>query len=270
MTYLTLTNNNPLHIENVGTFKPPTVGTVRRLSENFFWAMLGYAGMSVRDFYTNFLPDKLDLYLNLSKEEKESINLFDLVIGQMDDELIRKYITLYEIFFLEEVIYNRESKTFILFDGMNDDGQYHIVGEINRDNFDYINSLLLEFSNAKPQVEEESFYDSNAVLKESAKELMKLIGEIKKKKNGKPKPKKKIDPMYELGNVVSVVCAFGENGISCLNIDDVSIFNLYDQFSRIVYDRQYYLSARSVSIWGDKENKFESTSYARNLQKEEK
>jgi hypothetical protein len=69
--------------------------------------------------------------------------------------------------------------------------------------------------------------------------------------------------------MISVVSAYGENGINCININDITIANLYDQFARIIVDRNYQLHATSVSVWGDKDKQFSGDAYLKNLTKKQ-
>ena len=47
--------------------------------------------------------------------------------------------------------------------------------------------------------------------------------------------------------------------LNILNIWDLTIFQLYDQFARMRNDDLYMMNSTSVSVWGDKENKFDDT-----------
>ena len=60
----------------------------------------------------------------------------------------------------------------------------------------------------------------------------------------------------ELGNIISKLCA-ANSGYTLLNIYDLTIFQLYDQFFQYGYLRAMDLNERAFSVHGGKEFNFE-------------
>ena len=83
---------------------------------------------------------------------------------------------------------------------------------------------------------------------------------LKKLKKGQTEQNKKnqLDKKVELSNVISALSAY-HNNLNMVNIWDLTVFQLYDQFKRLQNNSIFNMNSMSVSVWGDKDNKFDAT-----------
>ena len=77
----------------------------------------------------------------------------------------------------------------------------------------------------------------------------------------------KQDPKYDIGNIISVVCAYHPS-INFTNVGQLTIPQLYDNFQRILIDRNYQIMALNASVWGTEGSDFKEDSYLKNLKEE--
>ena len=61
----------------------------------------------------------------------------------------------------------------------------------------------------------------------------------------------------ELANIISCVAAKNHNGLNMINIWDMTIYNLYEQFKLIRENNMHDAETLSVFVWGDESNKFD-------------
>lgn len=271
LTYFQLLSNEPFSI-GIGHISPMKIKTIRQMGENRYKMYLFYAVMTISKFYQYYIPDKCEEYENCSDEERKEITLFSLVAGF--DDIILEYEKLFNVFFVENVKFSVKNKRFEIYtiekqtDSKDNNKMKNIInihGIINDDNFTDVLKIIAQLCNAEPV---KSAQDDIAEIKDkSVRDMLIRIRNAKKKRQPKHEVKKEENPMFEMGNIISVVSSYGNNGINCINIEDITVANLYDQFARIVVDRAYNISARSVSVWGDKDKQFKSDSYLENLNK---
>ena len=77
---------------------------------------------------------------------------------------------------------------------------------------------------------------------------------------------KKEDKKLELANLISALASHSMS-LNMSNIWNLTIYQLYDQFERQQIEDSYRSSLRSVSIWGDKDNKFDNTLWFTHIKK---
>ena len=66
--------------------------------------------------------------------------------------------------------------------------------------------------------------------------------------------------IMELGNIISAV-ANKSHSLHIMNIWDLTIFQLWDCFSRLSNNSIYDIQSMSVAAWGDKDNHFDPTAW---------
>ena len=121
------------------------------------------------------------------------------------------------------------------------------VGYINRDNFDDVKDMMLQvnYIGIGDQAKPTKFSSAKA------KELWELAQKhLKETKHPK-------DKRMELGNIISKLCAVN-CGYTLLNIYDLTVFQLYDQFFQYGYMRAMDLNERAFTIHGGKNFSFET------------
>ena len=68
----------------------------------------------------------------------------------------------------------------------------------------------------------------------------------------------------ELANIISAVANKSQN-LNILNIWDLTVFQLWDCFSRLTNNSIYDIQSMSVAAWGDKDKHFDVTSWFKRI-----
>ena len=76
----------------------------------------------------------------------------------------------------------------------------------------------------------------------------------------------KYDKKVELPNVISALASY-HNSLNMINIWDMTVYQVYDQFKRLQNNTIYNIQSMSTSVWGDKENKFNITKWFETMDK---
>lgn len=235
ISYEDLISGDSIFIEGVGHFKSPLLKDIKPSqgigvnTYHFYLQCLLFDKAGIIDFITHFVDDK-KIYDIINQEE---FNVFDILT--LFPYLTEIYSQTFSFFSDERIEYNEEMRSFLLYERNNE------VGQITRDNFEEVCNAILQLNyiglseNAKP-----SGYSSD-----KAKELWERA-----QKYLKEQPKNnKIDQRTSLGNIISKLSSVGI-GYTLLNIYDLTIFQLYDQFFQYAYLRSTGLGERVYTNYG--------------------
>ena len=189
--------------------------------------------------------DKEDLVdaLKIKKEstlkkitETEDITIFDVftIIPEMT-ETLRKAMS---FFMTEKIEWSAKDKCFYTFE---DD---KVVGQVNRDNYGELQEVILQLNYINLSKRTRPITNHTT---EKSKELWEKAQQYLKQEGKKQVEDKKMN----LGNVISKLCIAGA-GYNLLNIYDLTIFQLYDQFFQYGYMRAMNLNDMVFSNHGGK------------------
>jgi len=232
-SYEDLLSGDRIYIDGIGHFRSP------RLREINPTEGIGYFAYK---FYVSVLSwDKGDFlkYMKaigfrqsdlLGKTEK--LNAFDVMTLAAN---FRPLLTEALGFFLsEEVLWMGEEHKFIT----QKDGKD--VGWIDRENFDEVRDMMLQLNCIN--------LGKASVIKHSSKKAQKYWERAQAylKEESAKSPK---EDNFNLGNIISKLCASG-CGYTLLNIYDLTVFQLWDQFFQYSYLRAVGLSERIFSNHG--------------------
>lgn len=253
LDYFDLISPDPVPIQNIGHLLSPTLSQLSKVGIHVYHYYLSIILMTPEMFFT-MLKQK-EQFDNLSDEEKEALNVFDLFISNEETkELLRKIL---DFFIIEDIIFYEPYNCFILSNDVSNI-QEHIVGIINRENYGALCDLICQLNNIKSkQIEDLS------KAKGKAFEILKKIQEGRKEKQ----KNSKLDKNMELGNVISAV-ANKHPSLNMANIWNLTVFQLWDTFSRLTNNSIYDIQSMSVAAWGDKENHFDATAWFRRIDTE--
>ena len=90
-----------------------------------------------------------------------------------------------------------------------------------------------------------------------------LLDKIKTEREKAQKNNKKADSNLSLPNLISAV-SNKHNSINPINVWDLTIYQLLDSFNRLQGNSIYDMNCRQVSVWGDKDNKFDVALWYKN------
>ena len=297
LDHFTLISRKPLKVSNIGSIKPIFLHEIEDITIHVYNNFLSilmldintyYKWMEKEDDYFRYYSQEqkqkvLDVkkqYEELDTKEKLSISFYDLLM--YDELLICSFIEAFDFFFEEEVdfVVNGNEITdaqfsFITYNKidtpqkikLNNGNEYstiktnrELVGVINRSNFKDVVDIILQRNSV--QMEEEITAEDLTKVKNKNK-VMQLMEKMKKgqkqldKTREKKREEKGVASDTELANIISCVAAKNHNGLNMINIWDMTIYNLYEQFKLIRENNIHDAETLSVFVWGDKSNKFD-------------
>jgi len=234
--YEDLISGDSIFVENVGHIRSPFLYELKPTQGIGTWTYNLYISLLAwdREKIINFL--KMSTGRKLSKlEDNTKLEVFDiLTIIEGSRELLRKAIA---FFMLEDVVWNEEDRAFITMDGETND----YIGRVDRNNFEEVRDMMLQMNYI-------NLGESAKPLKHSsdkARELWEKAQEYLKKESKKNTQEKEMN----LGNIISKL-AIASHSYNLLNIYNLTVFQLYDQFFQCGYLRGMELNERAYTIHG--------------------
>ena len=260
LSYYDLVSPSPYNLNGVGHIKAVTLTEIDSLPYKLdtYLSYVNILKMDKDTYYkvTDMSEKDIDALNKIFRERNLKLTVYDLI---MLNEVLRNNMFLaIDFFFVEEVFFDKSSNTFSLFIPPKDkDSEPVIVGVISRDNFKDVFKVVLQ--RCAVDVSEEEDLDSLVFKNEKARRNYMKMQKGKKERVAK----KEILDKFDLGNIISALASKG-NGINILNIWNLSIYNLYDQFDRSRHNKIDEIVARSISIWGDKNKTYDAESWFEN------
>lgn len=180
-----------------------------------------------------------------------------LAVLQMDFDLLtaeKDSISLLEaslnFFIREDVAYCAEDGAFLT----SENGQ--ITGIITKEIYPEICNLIFQRNCINPHLEE----DLSKVKSKKAREIMQKL-----KKGREEKARyTKADKNMELGNILSAV-ANKSLSLNIINIWELTVYQVWDCFSRLTNNSIYAIQSMSVAAWGNKDNHFDAASWFKRI-----
>lgn len=259
LDYFDLITPEPLPIPGAGSLKPPTLRDIARLTYPVYETYLAFLNMSPLRYCTEVNPRLRGWYEALSPEQAELLSMYDIAVS--NEEMAKLFSSIFQFFFTGEVAYSRENDAFLLFSRVTDSGQEALPapgGSINKGNYAHIVTLILKLNH----IDSKEPVDLTKVKNEKGR---KIYQRIQKLKEEHAKTAKKNDDL-DIGNIISAVCA-RHHSINYTNVWDMTIYQLWDTFHRLQAENAYEINKTMVSVWGDKEKKFDFNSWFKNITK---
>lgn len=246
VNYFELLSPEPVYVQNAcGVISPK----LRDISSIGFHTYQYYLSILLLDAKTYFsMMGASERYDRLSDHEKAQIHMFDLLLSDNNSATLLQ--TILNFFIKEEVSYSSRYHCFLI----QENGKR--TGRITRENYPRICSLICKRNCIKPQQEE----DLSVVKSKKALEILK---KLKKGRSEKAKQTKS-DENLELGNIISAV-ANKSQSLNILNIWDLTVFQVWDCFSRLSNNSIYAIQSMSVAAWGNKDNSFDAAAWFKRI-----
>lgn len=226
--------NSPYVLKGIGTMVSPTLknifdGSTDNLQTYYFAkALVGEHSDNIIKMLST-LSDGVPLTQGASVFE-------ELIKTETRQNLFAKVLSL---FFINRVAFENSAKAFVLLPI--DEDKNELEGCITGETFDLYISLIGQLLHeAKPTLNEKE--DLSGKPPEVLKALAAFEKYEKKEKGDNYKD-------YILQNIISKMCAVG-SGYTLLNIYDLTVWQLFDQFQAYAQNRISRLTERSFSIWG--------------------
>lgn len=244
LQYFDLLGTDPINIEGLCSFMPPTIKSIRKIGYdkyNLYCWILSLDKIK----YLKYV-ELLDEYNNLTYEEQDKQTLYKLI--SVNATFINLYIKMLDFFIVEDVFYDTENNRFV----MCLDNQ--LIGFIDEDNFIDVINCISQLNHMKIKKEKQLKFKNEAARR--AYEKVKK-GREENKFNG---------IQLDFAHVISKFCIANNNGINILNVNDLTVFQLYDQFEEYRFQKEteiqdnIYTNTVSYSDL----NKYDSSAWLKN------
>lgn len=245
-SYFELLSPDPIYIQKVGGIVSPKLKDISSIGYNTYQYYLSILLMDLKSYFAMIGQEKQ--YGSTLSEEELQINIFDLLT--MDEQSADLLQSVLNFFIKEDVVYHLQNRCFLVH---KDDT---IVGVITKEIYPQVCDLICQRNCIKSNQEE----DLSKIKSKKALEIMK---KLQKGRNAKSK-KSKVDKNMELGNIISAV-ANKSQSLNILNIWDLTVYQVWDCFSRLSNNSIYDIQSMSVAAWGNKDNYFDATAWFKRI-----
>ncbi|MDR2277372.1 MAG: hypothetical protein LBE23_05895 [Vagococcus sp.] len=231
LDYFDLIDNSPFYVEGIGNLKPPKLKDIKNIKYKTY------------QLYLSFIVVTYEQYVAMEKNIDTSLykSFYELIINNRS--LIDIYLEVFSFFISDSIIFNTENNSFIIFkinEEDDNDEQFKILGVINGENFDYTRLCLAQLNHLSLDEIKPATYKNDRARKIAEKLEKKLL------------ENKSADEGLDLPHTISKYCAINTSGINLLNVYEMSVFQLYEQFgeAQIIRksDVQDLIYANSVSF----------------------
>ena len=218
--------------------------------------------LTPKKYYEDILGESENPSLKESQisQEKET-TMWNIILA---DENIRSvYLKILNFYFLEYVVFDDGIKCFVTLKKEYVEGEMSeddIVGIINENIFTDVLSVIQQLCYISQEDEEEE--QELKFKNKKAKKRYEKIQNAKKENLKKENLKNALN--YSVENIISVV-SNNHPSLNPITIYDLTIFQLYDSFNRIRDNKFQNMRTRSISIWGDQDNKFDYNEWFKNI-----
>lgn len=237
LQYFDLLSPNPIQLPGVGGIISPKLRDIAAIGYDAYQYYLAVLQMDMKNsFSASALPSDTDY------------NLFDLFIQSGSSMKLLQAIL--NFFIEEEVSYSESSHAFLVHKGT------AVTGTITVKNYASVCEVILHRNYIRSRQEADISKAKNNKALEIMKKLQK--GRTQKAKHTNA------DQNMELGNIISAV-ANKSQSLNMVNIWDLTVYQLWDCFSRLSHNSIYNIQSMSVAAWGDKDNHFDSTAWFKRI-----
>lgn len=256
--YFTLLCPAPIQL-SIGRIKPPKLYEIGELGYDRFRMYQVYLGLTAENYYKYLDKEQYESFWeNMPDDQKDDFTLYDVIL--LEEPLRNMFVEIFNFFFIERVIF-KDNLFFILgvenSDISDDDIDIEddiVIGIINPQTFKDVVSIIQQIC----CIEKDDILDDEKPKFKNAKarKIYEKMKSAKKKEDDKKKEKMFLN--MSLPNLISATAA-KITGLNIVNIWDATLFQVYDQFRREQSGDAYYINSLRVAVWGDEENKFDSS-----------
>lgn len=236
LDYLDLLSPEPIDIVGIGRIRKPTAREISAIGNSLYQSYLRYFFIQPIECFN--LINGNGAYEKLNNDIKNELKTFDILI---EDKLRGGFLEAISFFIVGNVEWIERSNCF----GVNIsivDGICECDGFISRDNFNAFANVILQISNIPTKQEEPKKFKS---------ELARQIYEAAQKGRRARESTHGDTKSYELSNVISKLATY-HNSLNMVNIWDLTVYQIYDQFTQQNLKNQNDIGTMNYSVWGGK------------------
>lgn len=246
LSYFELLSPDPIQIQRVGGILSPTLRSISKIGINTYQYYLTILLMDLKTYFTMIQQE--EQFELLSDEEKSQMNVFELLT--MDSKSAELLKSVLNFFIAENVLWSEQNNAFLIYEGEN------VIGAITKEIYPQICDLICQRNCIKSNQEE----DLSKVKSKKALEIMKKL----QKGRAEKAKATKTDKNMELGNIISAV-ANKSQSLNIINIWELTVYQVWDCFSRLSNNSIYDIQSMSVAAWGNKDNYFDATAWFKRI-----
>lgn len=252
LDYAALISPYPFYLERIGSIKSPTLREIWSPNVTYpvYQTYLTILLMTPQTYCEEANPSISGWYQSLSEDEKQTVNMIELI--SMDKNLQNLYTKMFNFFFEETVIWDKENDLFLTFHP-SEDNEMLPVGVIHKTIFSELCDIILQRCGiARSDVDT----DTSKVKSKRALEILKKLKKGRQNAAGHAKH----DKDTELPNLITAV-AVKSNSINFTNIWDLTVYQLYEQFKKEQTNVYFDIQKMSVAAYGNEKNHFKGNEW---------
>ncbi|MDE6852979.1 MAG: hypothetical protein K2J67_10955 [Lachnospiraceae bacterium] len=241
-SYFTLLSPDPIPIPQGGSVISPRLRDISAIGYDTYQHYLSVLIMDIKTYFA--MLGQQETFDLLSDEEKAKWNIFDCLLSIQQTRILLQDIL--NFFLREDVIYSPGRHGFLVQE------QNQEIGVITAENYPVICDLICKRNCIQSRTE-------TTLSKVKSKKALEIIKKLQKGRAEKNR-QTKADKNMELGNIISAVAGKSPT-LNLINIWDLTVFQLWDCFSRLSHNAIYAIQSMSVAAWGNKDNYFDAAAW---------
>jgi len=268
LDYFTLLCDKPINI-SIGRLKAPTLDDIGNITFTVFGKYTVYLKLTPSEYYKTINKEQKELFWDyLTEEQQDGFSLYDLIL--VEDDVRDTFVEIFNFFFIEKIIFRDNLFYIVNVDKESPDDLEltvdNVIGVINPANILDVVDLIQQICCLKS---DDPLDEVKPKFKNKKAEML-YQRMLKAKQEQEEQAAKKNSVNMQLANIISATAA-KTPGLNIINIWQLTIFQLYDQFGKIQNDDIHYMNSVRVAVWGDENKQFDpSLWYKNNYNKERK
>ena len=241
LQYLHLLSAERIRIEHLGALHSPTLREIVRLGPDVYQNYLNFLSLDLYKYLELF--DLKQQYEAASEEEKQQLSLFRIITA--NEKLCALYASIFSFFIDGSISYDAPQEAYLITEIQGDAAPNgvssgRVAGRIDNDNYDTVRNLLLQLNYIQVKGTDLSKCKNKKAL-EIAEKLRKGREQFYKHKG--------TSRDMNLANMISALCV-QHSSYNLLNVWDLTIYQLYDQFFRQNMKTQIDVTSLRWAAWG--------------------
>lgn len=237
-TFDLISGKSRIKINEACSIKVPTLGDIRNIGYESYEQYINIIALDLHQYLR--IIDAEDRYGQLTNDEKKVLTIFNVLVS--GDETRKALSNALSFFVYEDVKFDEGRSCFLLFGRGEDysDRPPQCVGVIHSDNYESVRDAVLQISyitNSSPELK-----------KFKSPKAQKIYEKIMKGRAEK-KQSKTADRNMSLANIIGAMSVH-HPGYNLTNIWSLTIYQLYDQFSRLNIKIQVDIVGLRWAAWG--------------------
>lgn len=249
LSYMDLLSPSPINFPNIGSIKSPTLREIAEVRYENYNTYLNFLVVTPEDIIKVTEPDKLELYKNLTNEQKREISTFNVIINSPFNALLEETLN---FFFVDKIVFDKKTQSYFSYKTEELYLQKEKpTGIIHALNYSDIADIILQRNGKTRNASDE---DISKIKNKKALEIYLKLQKGNKQQLQQNRNEQKVS----IPNMISSLAGI-HNSLNMINIWDLTIFQLIDQFQRQQVKLMYDITSTGVSVWGNEKNKFDDS-----------